>query len=105
MVRGHGKLVICAVFLSGLLLGGVLVYGGFVFQRPGDHAMNSTRFSVDHVRQTADRPFEEVASAFERQLGRFDPEAIKVIKSSLVDMHILEQEPTDAQMFTTKFVQ
>jgi len=37
--------------------------------------------------------------------GRFDPEAIKVIKSSLVDMHILEQEPTDAQMFTTKFVQ
>lgn len=37
--------------------------------------------------------------------GRFDPEAIKVIKSSLVDMHILESEPPDEQMFTTKFVQ
>jgi NitT/TauT family transport system substrate-binding protein len=37
--------------------------------------------------------------------GRFDPEAVKVIKSSLVDMHILESEPTDAQMFTTKFVE
>jgi len=37
--------------------------------------------------------------------GRFDPEAVKVIKSSLVDMHILESEPTDEQMFTTKFVQ
>jgi hypothetical protein len=37
--------------------------------------------------------------------GRFDPEAIKVIKSSLVAMNILESEPTDEQMFTTKFVQ
>jgi hypothetical protein len=37
--------------------------------------------------------------------GRFDPEAVKVIKSSLVEMHILDSEPSDDQMFTTKFVQ
>ncbi len=37
--------------------------------------------------------------------GKFDPEAIKIIKTSLVEMKILEQEPADEQMFTTKFVQ
>jgi len=47
----------------------------------------------------------DIEIAMMQDNGRFDPEAIKVIKSSLVDMHILDAEPTDAQMFTTKFVQ
>jgi hypothetical protein len=37
--------------------------------------------------------------------GKFDPEAVKVIKESLVEMKILEKPPTDDQMFTTKFIQ
>jgi hypothetical protein len=36
--------------------------------------------------------------------GKFNPEAIKVIKKSLIEMEILDKEPTDEQMFTTKFV-
>jgi NitT/TauT family transport system substrate-binding protein len=47
----------------------------------------------------------DVEIAMMQDDGRFDPEAIKVIKSSLVDMHILDSEPIDTQMFTTKFVQ
>jgi len=35
--------------------------------------VNDSRFVVDHVRRETDKPFEEVAKAFERQLGRFDP--------------------------------
>ena len=35
--------------------------------------MNDTHFTVDHVRLATDKPFEDVASAFERQLGRFEP--------------------------------
>ena len=35
--------------------------------------MNDTRFTVDHVRRTTDKPFENVTTAFERQLGRFEP--------------------------------
>ena len=35
--------------------------------------MNDSRFTVDHVRLATDKPFEEVAQAFERQLGRFEP--------------------------------
>ncbi len=35
--------------------------------------MNSSHFVVDHVYLKSDKPFEEVARAFERQLGRFDP--------------------------------
>jgi uncharacterized protein (DUF302 family) len=39
--------------------------------------MNATRFTVEHVRLTTDRPFEEVARALEGQLGRLDPEVKK----------------------------
>jgi ABC-type nitrate/sulfonate/bicarbonate transport system substrate-binding protein len=36
--------------------------------------------------------------------GRFDPEAVAVIKDSLIDMKMLDQKPSDDQLFTTKFV-
>ena len=62
------------VLLSGVALGGVLVYGRFGVQRPGGNPMNDSRFMVDHVRLETDKPFEEVTKAFERQLGRFDPD-------------------------------
>ena len=45
---------------------------GFGVQRPGGNPMNDSRFTVDHVRLATDKPFEEVAKAFERQLGQFD---------------------------------
>jgi uncharacterized protein (DUF302 family) len=41
--------------------------------------MNDSRFVVDHVRLATDKPFEEVARAFERQLGRFDPDVYKAL--------------------------
>ena len=39
--------------------------------------MNTARISVDHLRLATDKPFEDVAQAFERQLGRFDPDVYK----------------------------
>ena len=39
--------------------------------------MNDSRFMVDHVRLTTDKPFEEVAKGFERQWGHFDPDVYK----------------------------
>ena len=41
--------------------------------------MNESRFTVDHVRVTTDKPFEEVTKAFERQLGQFDPAVYKAL--------------------------
>ncbi len=41
--------------------------------------MNTTRIPVDHVRLTTDKPFGDVIQAFERQLGRFDPEVYKAL--------------------------
>ena len=41
--------------------------------------MNDTRILVDHVRQSSDKPFEDVTTAFERQLGRFDPDVYKAL--------------------------
>ena len=39
--------------------------------------MQDSRFLVDHVRLESDKPFEGVARAFERRLGRFDPDVAK----------------------------
>ena len=39
--------------------------------------MNTTRISVDHVRLATDKPFGDVTTAFEQQLGRFDPDVYK----------------------------
>ena len=67
--------------------------------------------SVEISARVLKLPPEIVGRAYDEEIGmmqdngRFDPEAVKVIKSSLVDMHILDSEPTDDQMFTTKFVQ
>jgi uncharacterized protein (DUF302 family) len=41
--------------------------------------MDESRFTVEHVRLATDKPFEEVAEAFLRQLGRFDPDAYKAL--------------------------
>ena len=35
--------------------------------------MSNNHITVDHVRRTTDKPFEGVTTAFERQLGRFEP--------------------------------
>ena len=76
-IRGRWKPLVYTVVLSGVVLAGVLVYGRFGVQRPGGNPMNDSRFVVDHVRLESDKPFEDVAKAFERQLGRFDPDVAK----------------------------
>ena len=40
----------------------------------GGNTMTESRFSVAHVRMTSDRTFADVQAAFERQLGRFEPD-------------------------------
>jgi uncharacterized protein (DUF302 family) len=76
-IRGRWKPLVYTVVLSGAVLAGVLVYGRFGVQRPGGNPMNDSRFVVDHVRLESNKPFEDVAKAFERQLGRFDPDGAK----------------------------
>jgi uncharacterized protein (DUF302 family) len=41
--------------------------------------MSDTRFTVDHVCRTTDKPFEDVTAAFVQQLGRFDPDVYQVL--------------------------
>ena len=81
-VRGRWTLLACTVLLSWFVLGGVLVYGRFVVQRPGGSPMNESRFMADHVRLETNKPFEEVAKALERQLGTFDPDVRKAAAES-----------------------
>ena len=76
-IRGRWKPLVYTVVLSGFVLAGVLVYGRFGVRRPGGSPMNESRFMVDHVRMESAKPFEDVAKAFERQLGRFDPDVAK----------------------------
>ena len=44
--------------------------------------MNDSRFTVNHVRLVTDKPFEDVAKAFEQQLGHFDPDVYKSLAAS-----------------------
>ena len=44
--------------------------------------MNDSRFMVDHVRRTTDKPFDDVAKAFEAQLGKFDGDVRKAATAS-----------------------
>src|SRR5689334_15984429 len=59
--------------LSGGVIGGVLVTGRLGEQRRGEDEMSGNPITVDHVRRTTDKPFGDVITAFERQLGRFEP--------------------------------
>jgi uncharacterized protein (DUF302 family) len=61
------------VVLLGGILGGVLVSGRFGEQRREENEMGGNHITVDHVRRTTDKPFGDVTTAFERQLGRFEP--------------------------------
>ncbi len=70
------------VLLSGVVLGGVLVYGRFGVQRSGGNPVNDSRFVVDHVQLETDKPFEDVAKALERQLGTFNPDVRRVAAES-----------------------
>jgi ABC-type nitrate/sulfonate/bicarbonate transport system substrate-binding protein len=51
-----------------------------------------------------------ISRAYDEQIkmlqdnGKFNPAAIKVIKESLIEMDILDKQPTDEQLFTTQFV-
>ncbi len=76
------KLLACAIMLVGIALVGVFVHGSFGVQSPGGNPMNDSRFMVDHVRLTTDKPFEEVTQAFEAQLGKFDGEVRKAATAS-----------------------
>lgn len=71
--------LICLVVVSAAVLGGVFVFGSFAAHRQVGKEMNSTRISVDHVRLTTDKSFEDVTKAFEQQVGRFDPEVYKAL--------------------------
>jgi uncharacterized protein (DUF302 family) len=70
-------LLVGSILLSGIVLGSVLVYGRFGVRHRGGIAMNDSHFVVDHVRLATNKPFEDVANALERQLGRFDPAVYK----------------------------
>jgi uncharacterized protein (DUF302 family) len=61
------------VVLFGGVLGGALLFGRIGEQRRGEKGMSDNHITVDHVRRTTDKPFEDVTTAFERQLGRFEP--------------------------------
>ena len=78
-ILGRWKLLVFTIMLAGFVLGGVLVYGRIGVQHRGGYPMKDTHFTVDHVRLMTDKPFEEVAKAFERQLGHFDPDVYKAL--------------------------
>jgi uncharacterized protein (DUF302 family) len=67
------------VVLSGGVLGGFLISGRLGAQRREENEMSGNHITVDHVRRTTDKPFGDVTTAFERQLGRFEPSVYQAL--------------------------
>src|SRR5436853_3131406 len=44
--------------------------------------MNASHFVVDHVQVMTEKPFEDVTLAFERQLGRFEPNVYNALAAN-----------------------
>ena len=76
------NLLVCTIMLFAVVLGTVVVSGRPGEQRQGGNPMNHSRFTVEHVRVATDKPFEEIAKAFERLLGRFDPDVSKYLAAT-----------------------
>ncbi len=73
------NLMLVAVTLSALVLGGNLFHDPFGLASQGGKPMKVTRITVDHVRVVADKPFDKVTKAFEQQLGQFNPEVYQAL--------------------------
>ncbi len=73
------SLLAYSVVLFGGALGGVYIFGGFGAHRPEGNDMNDSRVMVNHAHLVTDKPFEDVTKAFERQLGRFDPDVYQAL--------------------------
>jgi uncharacterized protein (DUF302 family) len=76
-IQRRWKMLLGIALGGGVLLGGVVGFAYLRQNRPGGLPMNESRFTVEHVRVTTSKPFNEVAKGIERQLGQFDPEVYK----------------------------
>lgn len=76
-LRNYLNINVYTILLAGAVLGGVLTHRRFGPQCSGGTRMTDSRGIVHHVRLQIDRGFEDVANAFERHLGRFDPDESK----------------------------
>jgi uncharacterized protein (DUF302 family) len=63
--------------LSAVVLGGGGFHGQSGLASRGGDPMNVTRITVEHIRVVSEKPFDQVTTAFERQLGRFNEETYK----------------------------
>ena len=70
-------LTMAAFALSALVLGGNVFHGQPGLASRRDHPMNATRITVEHIQVVADKPFDEVMRAFEKQLGRFNEDTYR----------------------------
>jgi uncharacterized protein (DUF302 family) len=78
MGKQHRRnLMIVTFTLSALVLGGSFFHDHSGQASQGGDPMHVTRIAVDHVRVVADKPFDQVVKAFDKQLGQFDPEVYK----------------------------
>jgi len=71
------NLMIVAFTLSGFFLGSIFFHDRFGLASQGDKPITVTHIAVDHVRVVAEKPFDQVIKAFEKQLGQFNPEVSK----------------------------
>ncbi len=79
-------------------------FGTIAFMKANKAKTTEIAVRVMHQTPTAmNKTYDYEISMLEDD-GHFDPEAVAVIKDSLVGMGLLAEKPTDDQLFTTKFL-
>lgn len=79
-------------------------FGGIRFMKT--HKEETTRIAVRALNSSPEimnRIYDELASWLEDD-GRFDPQAVEVLKQSYVDLKILDRKPADDEILTRRFV-
>src|SRR5215469_13189216 len=79
-------------------------FAGIAFMKT--HKAETTAIAVRELHNTPhilDRIYDELAPWLESD-GHFDPEAIEVLKTSFVEMGILDKKPDDDAFMTRRFV-
>ena len=79
-------------------------FAGIAFMKT--HKAETTAIAVRELHSTPEimnKIYDDLAPWLEKD-GRFDPQAIEVLKASYLDLGILDHKPSDDQMFTPRFV-
>jgi uncharacterized protein (DUF302 family) len=80
-MKASSRILLFAGSFLSCLISAIVLHNQYGLASEKGPPMTVTRITVEHVRLTADRSFDGVTKAVEKQLGQFNPEVYKLLSS------------------------